>query len=69
LFVVLQFPTVMRAVKAGLVFRPYGQTVVDTLRWYRAQGEGGRTKLAGPPAAKEAELLAAWKGTQPVVRP
>jgi 2'-hydroxyisoflavone reductase len=58
-----------RAVKAGLMFRPHGQTVVDTLNWYRAQGEGGRTKLAGPSAAKEAELLAAWKGTKPVVRP
>jgi 2'-hydroxyisoflavone reductase len=58
-----------RALKAGLVFRPYGQTVVDTLRWYRTQGEGGRTKLAGPSAAKEAELLAAWKAMKPVVRP
>ena len=34
--------------KAGLVFRPHGQTVMDTLRWYRTQGEGERTKLAGP---------------------
>jgi hypothetical protein len=58
-----------RAVKAGLVFRPYGQTVGDTLRWYRAQGEGGRPEFAGPSTAKEAELLAASKGTKPVVRP
>ncbi len=57
-----------RAVKAGLVFRPYGQTVMDTLRWYRTQGEGERTKLAGPSAAKEAELLAAWKVMKPIVR-
>ena len=57
-----------RAVKAGLVFRPHGQTVMDTLRWYRTQGEGERTKLAGPSAAKEGELLAAWKATTPVVR-
>ena len=49
------------AVKAGLKFRPYRQTVADTLRWYKAQDEGGRTKLAGPAPAKEAELLAAWK--------
>jgi len=48
-------------VKAGLKFRPYGQTVADTLRWYKTQDEGGRTKLAGPAPAKEAELLAAWK--------
>ena len=50
-----------RAVKAGLVFRPYPQTVADTLQWYKSQGESGRTKLAGPPAAKEAEMLATWK--------
>jgi 2'-hydroxyisoflavone reductase len=58
-----------RAAKAGLVFRPYGQTVGDTLRWYKTQGEGGRTKLAGPTAAKEAELLAAWKATKAEPRP
>jgi 2'-hydroxyisoflavone reductase len=52
------------AVKAGLKFRPYQQTVADTLRWYKTQDEGGRTKLAGPPPAKEAELLAAWKSTR-----
>jgi hypothetical protein len=39
-----------------------GQTAADTLRWYKAQDESGRTKLAGPAPAKEAELLAAWKG-------
>ncbi len=50
-----------RAVKAGLKFRPYAETAADTLRWYKAQPEGGRTKLAGPPPAKESELLAKWK--------
>jgi hypothetical protein len=50
-----------RAVKAGLRFRPYEQTARDTLTWYKSQGEGGRTRLAGPSAEKEAELLAAWK--------
>jgi nucleoside-diphosphate-sugar epimerase len=49
------------AVKAGLKFRPHGQTVADTLRWYKTQDESGRTKLAGPAPAKEAELLATWK--------
>lgn len=49
------------AIKAGLTFRPCQQTVADTLRWYKTQDEGGRTKLAGPAPAKEAELLAAWK--------
>jgi 2'-hydroxyisoflavone reductase len=50
-----------RAVKAGLRFRPPAETVADTLKWYKAQPEGGRTKLAGPPAEKEAQLLAKWK--------
>ena len=50
-----------RAVKAGLEFRPYRETAADTLRWYKEQPAGGRTKLAGPDAPKEAELLAKWK--------
>ncbi len=50
-----------RAVKAGLKFRPYSETAADTLRWYKAQPEGGRTKLAGPALAKESELLAKWE--------
>jgi len=50
-----------RAVKAGLKFRPHAETVADTLRWYKSQPEGGRTKLAGPTAQKETEILAAWK--------
>ena len=51
----------VRAVKAGLKFRPYAETAKDTLAWYKGQPEGGRTKLAGPTAEKEAALLAAWK--------
>jgi len=50
-----------RAVKAGLRFRPYAETVKDTLAWYKTQSEGGRTKLAGPNVEKEAALLAAWR--------
>jgi hypothetical protein len=50
-----------RAIKAGLMFRPYAETAADTLRWYKAQPEGGRTKLVGPSPAIEAELLAKWK--------
>ncbi len=50
-----------RAVKAGLKFRPYQQTVRDTLAWYKTQGSGERTKLAGPTPERESELLAAWK--------
>ncbi len=50
-----------RAIKAGLKFRPYAETVKDTLAWYKTQKPGERTRLAGPDAAKEAELLAAFK--------
>ncbi len=50
-----------RAVQAGLKFRPYSETVKDTLAWYKTQPENGRTKLAGPTAEKEAALLAAWR--------
>lgn len=52
-----------RAVKAGLKFRPCFDTVKDTLAWYKTQREGQRTRLAGPTAQKESELLAAWKKT------
>jgi 2'-hydroxyisoflavone reductase len=50
-----------RAVKAGLKYRPYTQTVADTLKWYKTQDASGRTRLAGPKPEKEEELLAAWK--------
>lgn len=50
-----------RAVKAGLKFRPYRDTIKDTLAWYKTQSEGGRTRLAGPTPEKEKEILAAWK--------
>jgi len=50
-----------RGLKAGLKFRPYQGTVKDTLAWYKTQGKGGRTKLAGPAPEKEAALLGAWR--------
>jgi 2'-hydroxyisoflavone reductase len=52
-----------RAIKAGLRFRPVGETVKDTLAWYKTQEgvEKGRTRLAGPTAEQEAKLLADWK--------
>ncbi len=50
-----------RALKAGLRFRPYQETVRDTLAWFKTQGEGGRTRLAGPKPEQEAELIAAWR--------
>jgi 2'-hydroxyisoflavone reductase len=50
-----------RAVKAGLKFRPCAVTVKDTLAWYKTQSAGGRIRLAGPTADKEAKLLAEWR--------
>lgn len=52
-----------RALKAGLRFRPLELTVRDTLAWYREQAklEKGRTRLAGPGAEAEAQLLASLK--------
>ena len=52
-----------RAVKAGLRFRPAADTVRDTLAWFKTQekAEKGRTKLDGPTAQREAELIAAWR--------
>lgn len=48
-----------RAVKAGLRFRPAGQTVQDTLAWFRTQEkeEKGRKRLVGPTPEREATLL------------
>jgi 2'-hydroxyisoflavone reductase len=52
-----------RAMKAGLRFRPTLDTVRDTLAWFKTQEktEKGRIRLAGPEAAQEAKLVAAWK--------
>jgi 2'-hydroxyisoflavone reductase len=53
-----------RAVKAGLKFRPAAETAADTLKWHKAQPPDGRVRLAGPPAAKESELLAKFQSRQ-----
>jgi 2'-hydroxyisoflavone reductase len=61
-----------RAVKAGLVFRPVGETAKDTLAWLDAASVEGaadgltaaqRTKArtSGIAPEKEAKVLAAWK--------
>jgi 2'-hydroxyisoflavone reductase len=52
--------SIARALKAGLVPRPYQETVRDTLAWYKAQPPAGRVKLAGPTPEQEAAILAAW---------
>jgi 2'-hydroxyisoflavone reductase len=51
----------VRAVKAGLRFRPIEATVRDTLAWYKSQPAEGRVRLAGPTPEQEAALLAAWR--------
>jgi 2'-hydroxyisoflavone reductase len=52
-----------RAVKAGLTFRPIGDTAKDTLAWLETLPEDQRTKArsTGITSDKEAKVLAAWK--------
>ncbi|GAB4516602.1 MAG: SDR family oxidoreductase [Anaerolineae bacterium] len=51
--------SVEKALAMGMSFRPLGETVHDTLAWYRAEHEGGLS--TGLSSDREAELLAAWK--------
>ena len=60
---------VAKAVAAGLTFRPLAVTAKDTLEWNRTRAEAERTALAegsvgGISAAREADVLAAWKAKQ-----
>jgi len=55
-----------KAVAAGLTFRPLAVTAKDTLDWHKTRPEAEQKAMlegavAGIPAAKEAEVLAAWK--------
>ena len=52
-----------RAVKAGLTFRPIGDTAKDTLAWLETLPEDQRAKArsTGITPDKEAKVLAAWK--------
>jgi len=52
-----------RAVKAGLTFRPIGDTARDTLAWLDTLPEDERAKArsTGIKPDKEAQVLAAWK--------
>ncbi|NVB41397.1 NAD-dependent epimerase/dehydratase family protein [Pseudenhygromyxa sp. WMMC2535] len=53
------------AVAAGLRHRPLAETFVDTLADWRALPEARReAPRAGLPAAREAEVLAAWRARQ-----
>ena len=50
-----------RAVAAGMQMRPERETARDLLAWWDTLPEERRANLkAGPPAEKEAEVLAAW---------
>ena len=55
-----------KALAKGLTFRPLAVTAQDTLEWNKTRPEAERTALAegavaGIAAAREAEVLAAWK--------
>ncbi len=50
-----------KAIAHGLTFRPLAETALDTLRWWKTlPDERRQNPRAGLPAAKEAEVLAAW---------
>jgi 2'-hydroxyisoflavone reductase len=58
-----------RALAKGLTFRTLAVTAMDTLAWHRtrpaAEQEGlAQGKIAGISAAREVEVLAAWKAKQ-----
>lgn len=51
-----------RAVKAGLTFRPIGETAKDTLAWFNERPAERKAKLrAGLSEEREAEVLKAWR--------
>jgi 2'-hydroxyisoflavone reductase len=54
--------SIARALAAGLTFRPFADTVRETLAFYERQPEARKAQLrAGLPADREAAVLAAWK--------
>ncbi len=59
---VLMYVNVAKAVKAGLTYRPFAVTALDTLVWDKSRPAAERAKrAAGLPRARETEILAAWK--------
>ena len=57
-----------RAVAAGLTFRPLAVTAKETLDWHKTRPAAEQQALAegaiaGISAAREAEVLAAWKAS------
>jgi 2'-hydroxyisoflavone reductase len=58
----LMYVSVARAVAAGLTYRPFAVTALDTLMWDKGRPAAERAKrAAGLPRAREAELLALFK--------
>ena len=58
--------SVARAVAKGLTYRSLAVTAKDTLDWHKTRPEAEQQaltdgKVSGMPAAREAEVLAAWK--------
>jgi 2'-hydroxyisoflavone reductase len=61
--------SVEKAVAAGLTYRPLAETARDTLEWHKTRPEAEQQalaegKIAGMSAAREAEVLAAWKASK-----
>jgi 2'-hydroxyisoflavone reductase len=59
-----------RAIGKGLTFRPLAVTAKETLDWHKTRPEAEQKALAegtiaGISAAREAEVLAAWKARTP----
>lgn len=58
--------SVAKAVAAGLTFRPFADTVKETMAFYQQQSEERRAQLrVGLSAEREAEVLATWKARAP----
>ena len=61
--------SIKKALGKGLTFRPLAVTARDTLAWHKTRPEAEQLalaegRIAGIPAAREAEVLAAWKAKQ-----
>ena len=60
-----------KALKAGIRFRPIGETAKDTLAWLATLPEDERAKLesSGIKRDKEQKVLAAWKASSQSGKP
>ena len=58
--------SIARALSKGLTFRPFADTVQETLAYYNQQSEERKAHLrAGITAEREVQVLAAWKARGP----